>query len=73
MQTQARIPLKACVTAGTSWKWERQAAMVEMITSPGETTPSVARMPPRMPRCLAPTKVEVFTAMMPGVHCPMAK
>ena len=35
--------------------------------------PSVAAMPPRIPACFCPTKVAVFTAMMPGVHWPMAK
>ena len=36
-------------------------------------TPKVAKMPPRLPFSLYPTKVAVFTAITPGVHCPTAK
>ena len=39
----------------------------------GNTRPRVATTPPETPRYLCPTKVAVFTAMMPGVHWPMAK
>ena len=43
-----------------------------MITRDGNTTPSVATMPPGMPLNFWPMNVAVFTAMMPGVHWPMA-
>ena len=42
------------------------------ITKDGNTNPSVATIPPIIPACLYPTKVAVFTAMIPGVHCPIA-
>ena len=47
--------------------------MTVMMIRDGNTTPRVARTPPKMPRYLCPMKVAVFTAMMPGVHWPMAK
>ena len=46
--------------------------MIMMITSDGNTTPSVAKMPPQTPACFCPTNVAVLTAMTPGVHWPMA-
>ena len=46
--------------------------MIIMMTSDGNTTPSVAKMPPQMPACFCPTNVAVLTAMTPGVHWPMA-
>ena len=50
-----------------------KAARIVMITKDGNTTPSVATMPPIAPPYFCPMKVAVFTAMMPGVHWPMAK
>ena len=43
-----------------------------MITRLGKITPRVARIPPGIPAIFWPTKVAVFTAIMPGVHWPMA-
>ena len=71
--THTRIPAKACCTHA---RWENvlmTPASAEMMTSDGNTMPMVATMPPRIPCCFCPTKVAVFTAMMPGVHWPMAK
>ena len=71
--THTRIPAKACCTQS---RWEKllmTPASAVMIISEGNTMPSVATMPPSTPRCFCPTKVAVLTAMMPGVHWPMAK
>ena len=46
--------------------------MTIMMTREGKTSPRVATTPPAMPAWLRPTKVAVFTAMMPGVHWPTA-
>ena len=43
-----------------------------IIIIDGVTTPNVAIIPPGMPATLHPTNVAVFTAMTPGVHCPIA-
>ncbi len=42
------------------------------MTHDGKIKPRVARMPPPRPAVLYPTKVAVFTAIIPGVHWPMA-
>jgi len=55
-----------------SAKFCKKAAMAAMMIMDGKTTPSVARIPPNMPASVYPTKVAVFTAMMPGVHWPTA-
>ena len=71
--THTRMPAKACCTQA---RWEKllmTPASAVMMTRDGNTMPSVAAMPPRIPACFCPTKVAVFTAMMPGVHWPMAK
>ena len=70
--THTRIPAKALCTAGRCAKFWINAAIIVIITSDGNTTPSVANMPPRMPACFWPTKVAVFTAITPGVHWPIA-
>ena len=71
-QTQTRMPAKAFLTRARSAKLLMKAAMMVMIIREGNTTPSVATMPPTTPRRFWPTKVAVLTAMMPGVHWPMA-
>jgi hypothetical protein len=38
----------------------------------GVTIPKVANIPPGIPPTLLPTNVAVFTAITPGVHCPIA-
>ena len=42
------------------------------MTRDGNTPPRVATMPPAMPLYFWPMNVAVLTAMIPGVHCPMA-
>lgn len=72
-QTQTCTPEKVSCT---HVRWEKlviSPANREMMTREGNTTPSVAVMPPATPRSFWPIKVAVFTAMMPGVHWPMAK
>lgn len=66
--TQARIPAKASLTISSSEKFEIKAAIMLIITTEGKTTPNVAKTPPMDFLSLYPTKVAVFTAMMPGVH-----
>ena len=46
--------------------------MSMMMTRQGNTSPRVATTP-AAPFRLCPTNVAVLTAMMPGVHWPMAK
>ena len=70
--THTRMPANAFCTAGRCAKFWIKAAMIMMITSDGNTTPSVAKMPPQTPACFCPTNVAVLTAMTPGVHWPMA-
>ena len=70
--TPARTPLKAWTTNSKCMKFCRKAAISMMITKEGNTSPRVAITPPAMPAWLRPTKVAVFTAMMPGVHWPTA-
>ena len=43
-----------------------------MIITEGVTTPQVATIPPKIPCKLYPMKVATFTAIIPGVICPMA-
>ena len=71
--THARMPEKACCTQS---RWEKllmTPASTVIMRREGNTMPSVATMPPTTPRCFCPTKVAVLTAMMPGVHWPIAK
>ena len=72
-QTQTRMPARAFCTQTRLAKLLMSAAMMEMMTSEGEMTPSVATMPPMFPAFFRPMKVAVLTAMTPGVHWPMAK
>ena len=71
-QTQTWMPAKAFFTQARSAKLEISPARMEMITTEGNTTPSVATTPPAAPPYFWPIKVAVLTAMMPGVHWPMA-
>ena len=43
-----------------------------IITNEGNTTPKVANIAPITPFSLYPTKVAVFTAIIPGVAWPTA-
>ena len=43
-----------------------------MTMTDGVMTPRVATMPPGIPASLFPINVDTFTAITPGVHCPMA-
>ena len=67
------MPLKAYPTAGRLAKLVSMAAIMSIMIMLGHMTPKVAIAAPRDPFSLQPIKVAVFTAMMPGVHWPMAK
>ena len=71
--THTRMPPRASCTQPIFAKLLISAAMTEIITTEGETTPRVATTPPTTPRYFRPMKVAVFTAITPGVHWPMAK
>ena len=49
--THTRTPANACATHVRCEKAAITPASALMITSDGNTTPSVATMPPAMPRC----------------------
>ena len=71
--THTRIPVKAFCTHS---RWEKlviSPARAVMMSRDGNTMPSVATMPPQTPLRFWPMNVAVLTAMMPGVHWPMAK
>ena len=72
-QTATRMPANAFCTAGMWAKLVSSAAITVMITSDGETMPSVAKIAPESFFSLKPTNVAVLTAMMPGVHWPTEK
>ena len=70
--THTRMPPNACCTQTI---WENASitpAKIEIIINEGNTTPSVAKVPPAIPLCFCPINVAVFTAIIPGVHCPIA-
>ena len=71
-QTQTRIPAKAFCTIARCAKFWINAAMTVIMIRDGNTTPRVATIPPMEPASPCPTKVAVFTAIMPGVHWPIA-
>lgn len=71
--TQTRMPAKAWMINGFAAKLERNMAIAVIISMEGVMTPKVAARPPEKPFCLYPTKVATLTAIMPGVHWPMAK
>ena len=50
--TPTRIPAKAFFTAGSSETFPSTAAMAMMMTSEGNTSPSVAMTPPATPAIL---------------------
>ena len=66
--TAARTPASACWTGSRSAKFLSSAAISEMMTRLGDTTPRVARTAPGSPACFLPRNVAVLTAMTPGVH-----
>ena len=66
------MPAKAFWTQARSAKLLMSPARMEIMTRDGNTTPRVATMPPAMPLYFWPMNVAVLTAMIPGVHCPMA-
>ena len=71
-QTQTRMPARAWATQTLLAKLSRKAAMQVMSAMEGLMKPREAAMAPGRPRSLWPMKVETLTAMMPGVHWPMA-
>ena len=71
--TQIRMPAKAWITNGFAAKLERNMAIAVMISMEGVMTPKVAARPPENLFVYIHTKVATLTAIMPGVHWPMAK
>ncbi len=71
--TTVRIAPNAFCTISNSAKLFKNAAINVTMTIEGNITPAVAAIPPKTPFLLYPINVAVFTAMTPGVHCPIAK
>ena len=67
------MPANAFLTHASSAKLEIKAAIREIIIIDGRIMPKVAAIPPAIPARFRPIKVAVFTAIIPGVHCPTAK
>ena len=44
-----------------------------MTINDGVTIPKVANIPPKIPPNLLPQNVATFTAIIPGVDCPIEK
>lgn len=65
--TQGRMPESIALTPEYLSKSFMIEAMMNIITSEGNTTPRVAINPPMKPACDEPTKVAMFTASGPGV------
>ena len=66
------IPFIAFFTHGMESKLAMNSAIKVIMIIEGEIMPRVAKMAPGIPACLWPTKVETFTAMIPGVDWAMA-
>lgn len=64
--TAGRIPLNIRSTIGLSLKVWKKRAMAKMIINEGSIVPSAVTILPRIPRNLYPTKIEIFTARIPG-------
>ena len=70
--TQALMPANAFWTTGYSAKRARNIAITVIITRLGTVEAKPATNPPIVPFLCWPIKVEVFTIIIPGRHCPMA-
>ncbi len=71
-ETAILIPAKACWIIS---KWEnsfKKFAISVIIIIEGVIKPKDAIIPPKLPFLFLPQNVEVFTAIIPGVVCPIA-
>ncbi len=64
--TAGRIPLNIRSMTGLSVILEKNMAISNIKIKEGATVPSVAAMLPRVPFSLLPTKIDIFTANIPG-------
>ena len=62
-----RIPPRNAFTPAYFNKLRIRAAIMRIIKNDGNTTPSVARSAPKKPPCDEPMKVDILTAIGPGV------
>ena len=65
--THGRIPDKKALTGAYFIRFFSADAIKRIIKNDGNTTPSVATNEPRIPPCVEPIKVAIFTARGPGV------
>ena len=64
--TAGRIPLKMRSITGLSVMREKKMAMSSIRINDGATVPNVAAILPRVPFSLFPTRMDMFTAKIPG-------
>ena len=67
------MPANACCTTASCAKFFINMAMIRMIRMGPVRNPVVAATAPFTPPRFSPIKVETFSAIIPGVHCPMEK
>ena len=65
--THGRTPDKKALTGAYFIRFFSADAIKRIIKNDGNTTPSVATNEPRIPPCVEPIKVAIFTARGPGV------
>ena len=65
--THGRTPDKKALTGAYFIRFFNADAIKRIIKNDGNTTPSVATNEPRIPPCVEPIKVAIFTARGPGV------
>lgn len=65
--THGRTPDKKALTGAYFIRFFSADAIKRIIKNDGNTTPSVATNEPRIPPCVEPIKVAIFTARDPGV------
>lgn len=70
--TTTRTPFKKCPTISYCKRFDIKNAIIEIIIKGKNIIPSVENMLPTTPFLLYPTKVATLTAIIPGVHCPIA-
>lgn len=71
--THGRTPDKKALTGAYFIRFFSADAIKRIIKNDGNTTPSVATNEPRIPPCVEPIKVAIFTARGPGVDSDTAK
>ena len=64
--THGRTPDKKALTGAYFIRFFSADAIKRIIKNDGNTTPSVATNEPRIPPCVEPIKVAIFTARGPG-------